>query len=201
MPNPPNFILAVLDTARADEVLRPGTLPGIRALAQDGTVFSNAISPAPWTLPSHASLLSGLLPAEHGLTGDLALAGGHLHPVEARIAELADRWVPAVLQKAGYETFGASANPWITRRMGFGTGFDRFIETGPAVGNVRFDPSRKRRAAWLPPAARRFVQETRRLARAAKPRGDSGAGASIAAFRIWLRDRDGARPGWGRCRG
>jgi arylsulfatase A-like enzyme len=142
VPNPPNLILAVLDTARADEVLRPGVLPGIRALAERGMVFSNAISPAPWTLPSHASLFSGLLPNEHGLTGDLALAGGHLRPVEGRIGELADRWVPAVLQRAGYETFAASANPWITRRMGFGAGFDRFVETGPAIGNVRFDPFR-----------------------------------------------------------
>jgi arylsulfatase A-like enzyme len=78
--------------------------------------------------------------------------------------------------------------------MGFGAGFDRFVETGPAVGNIRFDPSRKPRAQWLPSGARRFAHETRRLARAAKPSGDSGAIAAIAAFRAWMRDRDGTRP-------
>jgi hypothetical protein len=79
--------------------------------------------------------------------------------------------------------------------MGFAAGFDHFVETGPAVGNVRFDPSRKPRAAWLPAPMRRFAHETRRLAHAAKPSGDSGASASLAAFGDWLRGRDEkARP-------
>lgn len=197
MPNPPNLILAVLDTARADEVLQPERLPGIRALSERGTVFTTAISPAPWTLPSHASLFSGLMPNEHGMTGDYVLAGGHLHSVEPLISAVADRWVPAVLQQAGYRTFGASANPWITNRTGFGFGFDRLVETGPAVGNVRFDPSRKPRAGWLPKSIRAAAHETRRLLRAARPAGDSGATASLDAFRNWLgseSDPDPDRP-------
>ncbi|HEX2031027.1 MAG TPA: sulfatase-like hydrolase/transferase, partial [Actinomycetota bacterium] len=94
----------------------------------------------------------------------------------------------------GYRTFAASANPWITRRMGFGAGFDRFVEGWRASRNPRFSadaaPSGARRR--IPRPARAWARRARRAARSVLAREDSGAAASLAAFRSWLDD--GARP-------
>src|SRR5437667_2734957 len=60
-----NLLLITLDTFRADRV---GALtPNLAKLAREGVVFTNADSPVPLTLPAHSSLLSGVLPPQHGL--------------------------------------------------------------------------------------------------------------------------------------
>jgi arylsulfatase A-like enzyme len=188
-----NLVLAVLDTARAAETLDLAARPGLRDLAAGGTVFRRAISPAPWTLPAHGSLFSGLLPHEHGLTGDAALPGGVLHPVGHRVEALAERWVPLRLQRAGYRTFATSANPWITPKMGFALGFERFVEGWRAAHNLRFraeGDGRASRARHLPPPVRRALRAARRQARDVLANRDSGAAASLQAFQEWLKERD-----------
>ena len=68
----PSFLLISLDTLRADFLGAYGfekdSSPAIDRLAAEGTVFTDVTSAAPWTLPSHASLLSGLYPSRHGVT-------------------------------------------------------------------------------------------------------------------------------------
>jgi hypothetical protein len=64
-PAPPSVLLLTLDTTRAD-ALGEGT-PMLGALASRGTRWSQAVTPTPLTLPAHASLLTGLVPPEHGL--------------------------------------------------------------------------------------------------------------------------------------
>lgn len=192
-----NLVLAVLDTARAAETLDLTARPGLRDLAAGGTVFRRAISPAPWTLPAHGSLFTGLLPHEHGLTGDAALPGGVLHPVGHLIEALAERWIPLRLQRAGYRTFAASANPWITPKMGFGLGFDRFVEGWRAARNVRFrseQEARGLRARHLPSPVRRALRGARRRGRDVLANRDSGAAASLRAFAAWMKERDRRGP-------
>jgi arylsulfatase A-like enzyme len=67
-----NLILISLDTLRADRLSCYGnahpTSPRIDALATTGVLFENASSAAPWTKPSHATLLTGLYPGRHGVT-------------------------------------------------------------------------------------------------------------------------------------
>ncbi|MCU1601841.1 MAG: arylsulfatase family protein, partial [Frankiales bacterium] len=67
----PNVLLVVLDTARADATepygAAPGTTPVLRDLAARGTAVRSAYAPSSWTLPSHASLFSGLMPRALGL--------------------------------------------------------------------------------------------------------------------------------------
>ena len=194
----PNVVLAVLDTTRADELLVPERLPGVRDLTARGTTFRRAISAAPWTLPSHGSLFSGLLPVHHGLTGELAVADGRLRPVGARIRELAERWLPVRLQEAGYQTFGVSANPWITPRMGWDLGFDAFVETWQDVRSPRWQtdtaPKRRPRTWWLPAPAARAARWTKRASEAMAGRKDSGATDALEAFSRWVRGRDRSRP-------
>jgi Sulfatase len=68
-PDAPNIMVIVVDTLRADHLssygyMRP-TSSNIDHLAQQGVLFESAFSTAPWTAPSHASLLTGRYPYEH----------------------------------------------------------------------------------------------------------------------------------------
>jgi arylsulfatase A-like enzyme len=68
----PNVIIIVIDAGRPDYLGCYGypleTTPNINALAQEAILFENALSTAPWTLPSHGSLFTGLYPHQHGAT-------------------------------------------------------------------------------------------------------------------------------------
>jgi arylsulfatase A-like enzyme len=72
-PDPPRVILLLsLDTLRPDHLGFYGyerfTSPVLDEIAREGVVFEDASSTAPWTLPSHASMLTGLYPLRHGVT-------------------------------------------------------------------------------------------------------------------------------------
>ena len=65
----PNIVIVVLDTVRDDlETLDGAGRPTLEALAAESTVFTNAWATAPWTVPSHASMFTGLLSAGHHCT-------------------------------------------------------------------------------------------------------------------------------------
>jgi arylsulfatase A-like enzyme len=119
-PSPkPNVVLIVIDTLRADHLGAYGydkpTSPRLDALAGEGARFANARATSSWTLPSVASMLTGLYPAAHGAErNDAALA------VEADT-------LPEAFQDAGYLTAAISANPaFVTPLQGFAQGFDEF---------------------------------------------------------------------------
>src|SRR5262249_21212318 len=69
----PNVLLLLVDTLRADHVGCYGAAasptPNLDALAGSGLVFTQAIAQASWTLPSVASIFTGLHPRSHGATG------------------------------------------------------------------------------------------------------------------------------------
>src|SRR6185503_4108857 len=89
-------------------------LPNIDALAARSARFSRAIAPAAWTLPSHASLLTGVYPNRHGA----------VHR-DATIA-LATPTLPAMLARRGYETVAFTDGGFLDTSYGFGRGFERF---------------------------------------------------------------------------
>jgi arylsulfatase A-like enzyme len=120
-PDRPNVLFIVLDTARADRVLtgdeRGERTPRLAALARDATVYDDAWSPAPWTVPAHASLFTGRYPSAHGTDcGALTLPDD-----ETTLAE--------ILRDAGYRTVGYTANPWLGKGSNFRQGFDTWVET------------------------------------------------------------------------
>jgi len=109
-PRPPNVLLVVIDTLRADHLgcygyARP-TSPRIDALAQRATRYEHCIAAAPWTLPSHASLFTGKFPHEHGLR---IYVDDHFHET---LYPLADEHVTLAeaLASEGYDTAGLYAN-------------------------------------------------------------------------------------------
>jgi arylsulfatase A-like enzyme len=116
----PNVFLVVIDTARADRFSFDGyarrTSPQIADLASEGAIYEQAYTPAPWTLPAHASLFTGLFPSSHGADS------GHLK-LDEDFRTLAEAF-----HDAGYRTLAYVANPWVGRQYGLGQGFDTYEE-------------------------------------------------------------------------
>ena len=101
-PEPPNIVLIVIDTLRADHLGCYGyfrdTSPNIDAFAQEAVFFEQAYAPMATTLPSHVSLFTGLYPLEHGT---LANVGDGGKPFCSRPGA---RSVTQILQQNGYTT-------------------------------------------------------------------------------------------------
>lgn len=116
-PPRPSLLLIVLDTVRADAVSAygevDGTTPAFDALASEGVRYTRAFAPAPWTLPSHATLFTGRRIDEHRV----AMPGHPELPIE--FETLAE-----VLQEAGYETAAFSENVIVSDAFGLLRGFD-----------------------------------------------------------------------------
>ena len=126
-----NLLLVTIDTLRADRVGAYGggpLTPTIDGLAAQGIRFSHARSHVPLTLPAHASILTGLVPATHGLHNNGA-AG-----LEPHIPTLAER-----LQSAGYRT-GAFVGAFVLdARFGLNRGFDVYDDrVGADTGPITF---------------------------------------------------------------
>ncbi len=117
----PNLLLVVLDTVRADRLSTYGyprpTSPEIDAFARNAIRFTEFYSTSSWTLPSHASMFTGLFPAEHGASQTrIELARRH-----TTLAEL--------LQEQGFQTWGASGNPFVGDATRLTQGFELFVDT------------------------------------------------------------------------
>ena len=115
----PNLLLVTLDTLRADRLGCYGhgeaRTPALDGLAERGVLFREAYSPAPMTLPAHATLMTGLLPPQHG-----ARVNG-LHRLPEDVPTLA-----AELSAAGYRTGAFVAAFVLDSRFGLDRGFDRY---------------------------------------------------------------------------
>lgn len=112
------IVLISVDTLRADHLgcygySRP-TSPFIDQLAANGVLFEQAISSSSWTLPSHATMLTGLYPSTHRAVD----ASSTITPSAVTAAEL--------LRKEGFAT-GAVVTSWfVSANYGFNRGFDWF---------------------------------------------------------------------------
>jgi choline-sulfatase len=114
----PVFLISV-DTLRSDHVGVYGSTrastPNIDRFAKDGVVFERAFSHVPQTLPSHAAILSGLLPQNNGVRDNIGYTVAESIPT-----------LQSVLKSYGYAT-GAAVSSYVLRRAtGIGRGFDSF---------------------------------------------------------------------------
>lgn len=117
--------MIVLDSARAD--IFHENAPNFLSLASEGMLFTKAIAPAGWTLPSHASIFTGLSPTEHGIVA-LGTSGGTIDNFKnsfwrARSLEAEGRMVVPRLEAAGLRTFSSSSSPWLWKGSGLAAGF------------------------------------------------------------------------------
>jgi len=116
----PNLLIIAVDTLREDHVSllsKPTSgwdlTPNLRErLAPHGTYFTRAHSQAPWTMPSFASVFTGLYPEEHGAqVGD-----GRLLPHQLTLAE--------ILRDCGYRTLAVVSGNFVSSEVGMLQGFD-----------------------------------------------------------------------------
>jgi arylsulfatase A-like enzyme len=122
-----NILLVVLDTARRDALEPYGapadTTPAIADLARRGAAVEHAYATCSWTLPSHASMFTGLLPRQLGLT---QAPQGTPHSARPALEQVSDRMLGRVLSEAGFAAHAWSTNLWASPIAGFDIGFDSF---------------------------------------------------------------------------
>jgi arylsulfatase A-like enzyme/Flp pilus assembly protein TadD len=121
----PNLLLITLDTTRADRLgcygYSAGRTPVLDSLAASGILCERAYTVAPLTLPAHASLLTGLYPAENGVRTN---GRGRLDDGIPTLAE--------VLKRRGYETAAFVASFVLDAKFGLDRGFRTYDDELPA---------------------------------------------------------------------
>jgi arylsulfatase A-like enzyme len=141
-----------IDTLRADRVGAYGDAsartPVLDRLAREGVLFERALSPAPLTLPTHATLLTGLLPPEHGVRGNGSFV---LNPAPATLGE-------------AFRTRGLRSGAFVgafplASRFGLDRGFDRYDDSFQRAPGLHFEFA-ERRAERVVEAAQAWLAET-----------------------------------------
>lgn len=121
---PPNLVLVTVDTLRADHLSVYGyhrdTTPGLRRLAEEGLVFRRAHSTMGTTMPAHLSLMTGLLPHQHGYVANHGAMDGGFR------SEPGLRTVAELLVEDGYTTAAFVSGPTVGRATGLDAGFQHF---------------------------------------------------------------------------
>ena len=171
--NQPDIIFIVLDTQRADRLGCYGhskaITPNLDKFANEGVLFEQAISPAQWTIPSHASMFTGLYPTAHQVTQ----SSQSLSPERPHLAEL--------LQESGYQTVAFCNNPLVgILNNGFKRGFQTFYNYGGAIPSVPSD------STTLPRPLRQLIERYTQFLRRISYPIQNFFGQSDLAFRLSL---------------
>lgn len=159
-----NISIIVMDTMRLDAFSEIERRRGrFKRLGFDA--LQNCIAPSPWTLPSHASLFTGMYPKQHGAHETRTVKDLDIDNIMLRKPTLVND-----LGDLGYSTYGVSANPFAHPIYGF-TGFTEFVAESyftDIIGSVVEIPDRTKK-------------------RIAKYRGEYGTGVAKLAAKV-LRD-------------
>ena len=146
---PPDIVLILIDTLRADRVgwygSQRGLTPFLDSLGSRGTVFWNAYAQSSWTSPSMATLFTSRFPSQHGVNNYQAV-------LAADETTLAER-----LQAHGYVRGAFVANRLLNERHGWTQGYDAYETLPPELSGQPPSPFAKARAdvvnaaglAWL----------------------------------------------------
>ena len=176
----------VVDALRRDAIephgAPAGSTPAIAELARRGFAHPHAYATASWTLPSHASMFTGLLPRQLGLGQP---PEGSPQGARGVVEQLSERLLPAVLAAGGYETRGYSANLWASAHVGLDIGFDEFVYAVPDRGGrieAMLGDGYRAQLAWTLEALR--------------SRSDNGAVELGRAFRAAVAAWDGRPTFW-----
>ena len=146
---PPNVIFISLDTLRSDRLSAYGhhrpTSPNLeRWAARSAVLFEHAVAQAPWTLPSHASMFTGLDALRHDVN--------HYRAAPPSLEMLAE-----TLRRAGYATAAITGGGYLRPQFGFAQGFDSFRYWPQILGEPELADGMERLLAWLDDHhARRF---------------------------------------------
>ena len=146
-----NIVLVSFDTLRADHVGAYGytknTTPTIDKFAQEGFVFTNAISVTSWTLPSHMSWFTGVYPSQHKVLNKFTVTNDgqeeitNLEKVSPGMLTLAE-----ILKQNGYKTGGFTGGAGVNHEFGFDKGFDIYTDDKEFAG---FSDSIPKALDWI----------------------------------------------------
>jgi arylsulfatase A-like enzyme len=192
----PNVLIIMWDTVRADRLSAYGydlsTTPFLEEFARDAALFENVVSPGIWTLPSHASLFTGLPTSAHGAT------------VNHRRLDNGIPRLSVLLTESGYDTYFFSSNPFVSHVTNLDLGFEKIDyswEAPWAEKTLRhtfgkLDPRDRSNGFSVQLNAKR--ERTDMAAMALSSRHLTQSGPTIAeAFEQWLGERDFSKPFFG----
>jgi arylsulfatase A-like enzyme len=133
----PNVLFIILDTVRGGSLSLLGyereTTPNLEWLGKRGVVFERAVAPSPWTLPTHASVLTGRPP--HELSANFNVPLDDTYPT-----------LPEVLSRSGYATAGFVANQFnADYEHGISRGFAHWEDYPITVGQIFYNTAMLRR--------------------------------------------------------
>jgi choline-sulfatase len=161
-PKPPDVIVLTLDTTRADHLGAYGyphpITPALDALAREGVVYERAWSTAPWTLPAHASMLTGKHPTSHGAHfdddgGDSNLGEAwddpSLSDIQANRLPESEVTLAELLRDRGYATGVFAGGPWLAPPFGLVQGYDRQDTEVRALGGRSAQELSDAALAWI----------------------------------------------------
>ena len=173
----PNVLFVVWDTVRADRLSVYGhdrsTTPFLEQIAPQARVFDQAISPSYWTLPSHASLFTGLSVSSHG-------ANARYQWLDGRFLTMAEHF-----RDEGYDTYAWSSNPNINRSANTVQGFDTFHQ--PFAQNAWRRKVEEATKALLHPLDQTTRDDPERYKNISHHKGGA---VTHDAFTGWLDSRD-----------
>ncbi len=131
---PPNIVLITLESLRPDHVGAYGcerpTTPNLDRFTSESIRFTDAHSVTSWTLPAHASILTGLYPPEHRVLEPTDRLGKGFRTV----AEILRGGVPAAPK--GYETAAFVSGPFLRRTHGLDRGFESYDDSAASPGEL-----------------------------------------------------------------
>lgn len=138
---PTNAILISIDTLRPDHLGCYGydrpTSPALDRLASEGVLFENISSTSPWTLPAHASILTGRYPNRHGVKfHDVRLSDD--------IPTLAEH-----LGEHGFKTAAIVNSSYLSQRYGLARGFEHFEYVQELIRRAKPSGVENRALGWI----------------------------------------------------
>ncbi len=131
-----NVLLIGVDTLRADAISplggRPEVTPNIQVLSDEGTLFTRAHSQAPWTLPSFASIVTGLMPSK-------AIAAEMGQSIPRKLTTVGEYLLPE-----GLATYTVCSSPWLGNpRSGFQQGMEGFSLLAEPTAQIQVEAAKE----------------------------------------------------------
>ncbi len=146
-----NLILITLDTTRADRLgcygYSSAMTPVLDGLAEKGVLFERAYAPVPLTLPSHASMFTGLYPPEHGVRNNGQGALPESLPTLA-----------TELQQQGYDSAAFVAAFVLDKKFGLGRGFQTYSDDLSQADDTQHGHHRYRQGRFVIDSAIRWIE-------------------------------------------
>jgi arylsulfatase A-like enzyme/tetratricopeptide (TPR) repeat protein len=155
-PRPRHLVLVTIDTLRADRLgaygARDVKTPVLDRIAREGALGREMTAHVPLTRPSHASILSGRLPTEHGLRDNVSPSLPAATPL---LAEM--------LRAAGFRTAGIVSSVVLQRQSGLDRGFELYSDAFEGDGDdARFLNSLQKRGDVVLPEATSWLEKAKK---------------------------------------